>query len=415
MKRKKDSFGLRLARRLFLGTKIFFKLALLLPIPIFMVAFSYKVDRSGLFQGDLAPRQVVDLLLEGKDVTNFEQMDERQIVRLYTQNLDPDNVPIAMGVGSSRVLQVTREVADTDSFFNLGVTGADVRDVMTSYYLCVKEGKIPQVLIWSVDPWVLYGSEAALDSRADSELYNEFLQQVLGIDTGYEEPDQVELWKALADPAYFQGNMEYYFRNRQGTLTDDSGQLIPFTEVQGDPYQQSATIKRSDGSVLYDVAFRSHTSDQILSDAIAQSETFNSLHMEGFTELGETECRAFDAFIRYAETQGTRVILLLTPFHPFLYDTLLSRAENYSGFFQVENWIRQYAEDTGTPLYGSYDPLILDGIKESDFYDGVHCTSEALEKFFPGIWQALEEADKGITPHVLSLKNRTTAAERISW
>ena len=56
-----------------------------------------------------------------------------------------------------------------------------------------------------------------------------------------------------------------------------------------------------------------------------------------------------------------------------------------------------------------------DGIKESDFYDGVHCTSEALEKFFHGIWQALEEADKGITPHVLSLKNRTTAAERISW
>ena len=59
--------------------------------------------------------------------------------------------------------------------------------------------------------------------------------------------------------------------------------------------------------------------------------------------------------------------------------------------------------------------MILDGIKESDFYDGVHCTSEALEKFFPGIWQALEEAYKGITPHVLSLKNRTTAAERISW
>ena len=184
MKRKKDSFGLRLARRLLLGTKILFKLALLLPIPIFMVAFSYKVDRSGLFQGDLAPRQVVDLLLEGKDVTNFEQMDERQIVRLYTQNLDPDNVPLAMGVGSSRVLQVTREVADTDSFFNLGVTGDDVRDVMTSYYLCVKEEKIPQVLIWSVDPWVLYGSEAALDYRADSDLYIEFLQLVFGLETG---------------------------------------------------------------------------------------------------------------------------------------------------------------------------------------------------------------------------------------
>ena len=61
------------------------------------------------------------------------------------------------------------------------------------------------MLLWSLDPWVFYGSEAAFDARADADLYNEFLTKVLNVPTDYEEPDKVELWKALADPAYFQG------------------------------------------------------------------------------------------------------------------------------------------------------------------------------------------------------------------
>ena len=81
--------------------------------------------------------------------------------------------------------------------------------------------------------------------------------------TDYEEPDKVELWKALADPAYFQGNVDYYIKNRgQATVTDDEGNTIEFNPVEGDPYNQTTSIKRSDGSVLYDVAFRNQTEDR---------------------------------------------------------------------------------------------------------------------------------------------------------
>lgn len=134
----------------------------------------------------------------------------------------------------------------------MGVTGADVRDNMTSYYKMVCYGKAPKVLIWSVDPWVLYGDEAAFDKRADVELYNEFLTKVLGVETDYEEEDRVALWKALVEPAYFQGNVDYYLKNRgQSVVTDDEGNPIDFNPVDGDPYEQPTTIKRSDGSVLY--------------------------------------------------------------------------------------------------------------------------------------------------------------------
>ena len=372
-----------LVRRIYFGLKTGFKFLLLVPVLVFMVAFSYNVDRSGLFQGALAPRRIVDLMLQGYDVTNFEQMDERQVVQLYAQ--DVPETPEAIGIGSSRVLQFNRENTGVESFFNMGVTGADVRDNMTSYYKMVTYGKAPKVLLWSLDPWVFYGSEAAFDARADADLYNEFLTKVLNVPTDYEEPNQVELWKALADPAYFQGNVDYYFKNRgQATVTDDEGNTIEFNPVEGDPYNQPTTIKRSDGSVLYDVAFRSQTEDQIRTLAAEACMSFNSVHMEGFDEMSQTQIQAFDSFIKYAQSQGTTVILVLSP------------------------WLRQYCADNHIPLYGSYDPACIEGLQETDFFDGLHCGGTGIARFFPGIPQALADLQNGTLANPLDVHPRTS-------
>lgn len=396
-----------LARRLFFGTKTAFKCLLLVPILVFMVVVSYNVDRSGLFQGALAPRRIVDLMLEGYDVTNFEQMDERQVVQLYAQ--DVPEAPEAIGIGSSRVLQFNRENTGVDSFFNMGVTGADVRDNMTSYYKMVSYGKTPKVLIWSLDPWVFYGSEAAFDSRADADLYNEFLTKVLNVLTDYEEPDKIELWRALADPAYFQGNVDYYVKNHgQAIVTDDDGNPIEFNPVEGDPYDQPTTIKRSDGSVLYDVAFRNQSADQIRTLAAEACMSFNSVHMEGFDEMSETQIQAFDSFIKYAQSQGTTVILVLSPWHPYLYGYLLTEPDNHKGFFQVENWVRQYAADNNIPLYGSYDPECIEGLQETDFFDGLHCSGTGIERFFPGVPQVLQSVQDNTLPDPLAVHPRTS-------
>ena len=397
-----------LLRRLYFGLKTGVKFLLLAPILVFMVAFSYNVDCSGLFQGALAPRRIVDLMLDGYDVTNFEQMDERQVVQLYAQ--DVSEAPEAIGIGSSRVLQFNRENTGVDSFFNMGVTGADVRDNMTSYYKMVSYGKTPKVLLWSLDPWVFYGSEAAFDERADAELYDEFLTNVLGVETDYEAPDQVELWKALAEPAYFQGNVDYYFKNRgQSTITDEDGNPIDFNPVEGDPMHQTTNIKRADGSVLYFEEFRERPVDQILADAAAASATFNSVHMEGFDALSDTQCQAFDAFIRYARSQGTTVILVLSPWHPYLYDFLLTEPDLHKGFFQVEAWVRQYCAQNDVPLYGSYDPTLIEGLEDIDFFDGLHCKGSGIVKFFPGVPTVLQQVQNGTLPDPLAVTARVTA------
>lgn len=291
----------------------------------------------------------------------------------------------------------------------MGVTGADVRDNMTSYYKMVCYGKAPKVLIWSVDPWVLYGDEAAFDKRADVELYNEFLTKVLGVETDYEEEDRVALWKALVEPAYFQGNVDYYLKNRgQSVVTDDDGNPIDFNPVDGNPYEQPTTIKRSDGSVLYDPAFRDANTDQVRALAAEACPTFNSVHMEGFDSLSPKQEEAFDKFIQYARNQGTTVILVLSPWHPYLYDFLLTEIDQHQGFFETENWIRQYAHDYNIPLYGSYDPTCIKGLDETDFFDGLHCKGNGIAKFFPGVPQVLQDVENNTLPDPLSVTPRTT-------
>lgn len=140
-----------------------------------MVWFSYTVDRSGLFQGELAPRRIVDLMLQGYDVSNFEQMNEieREVVScLHRMFRTPRKL---IGIGSDAYYSSHGNLSEPTVFPAWALhCGADVRDNMTSYYKMVCYGKAPKVLIWSVDPLVLYGDEAAFDKRADVELYNEF-------------------------------------------------------------------------------------------------------------------------------------------------------------------------------------------------------------------------------------------------
>ena len=124
--------------------------------------------------------------------------------------------------------------------------------------------------------------------------------------------------------------------------------------------------------------------------------------------MGETAMAAFEAFIDYAHEQGTTVILVLSPWHPYLYDYLLTETDLHRGFFQVENWVRQYCAEHGVPLYGSYDPSCIEGIEELDFFDGLHCKDTGIRKFFPGVPAVLDAVANSSVPDPLGITPRTT-------
>lgn len=378
-------------RWLVITCTVFFKVALLLPIPIFLLWYSYTIDRNGWFQGEQYEREIAIAMLDGNPISNFEKMQEREIVKLYAQNLSH---PLqAISIGSSRVLQLTNIIAGTTNFFNAGMIGAEQPDVMSSYYLFDRAEKIPEVVIFGVDPWIFSSApEATTYRRVDKKMYNEFLYYGLGYPVEITtEEENMNFWLSLTSPAFFQENLKYYIQNKETGMRPQI--------VQGDLYQQPNDVKLPDGSVLYSNEIRNTSSEDV--DHIALTAINNSfVNCEGFTQMDPNLMHLFDQFINYMQQKGSQVVLLLTPYHPIVYQKVLEQPDRYSGFWQVESWLKEYALSKGLALYGSYDPKAVN-CTNSDFFDGWHIKGEGISKFFPGIQNLVPYAQMqdSVTPH----------------
>ena len=380
---------MRVLRILLCLVSVLVKTAIVLTIPAFMMWFNYTVDVSGLFQGELAPRDVANMLLAGQTVSNYDKMEERKVLELYVKNLPEDKVPDTLALGSSRVMQLNQAIVG-GSYYNGGMSGASFMDIANNWYLFERAGKLPKNLILCVDPWLFNGVSAAdLNRKADAELFNEFLTQALGIDNGTEpeEADPYVLLKALLSPSYFQGNVHHYLDQKDGGMTNEDGSAIPFFPVEGDISQLDYAIKFPDGSMQYPAAFRNQTGDEVLSGALEQAGTINAMH--GFSEMDPYWTDLFDKFIRHVQAQGVNVVFLLTPYHPFIVLHVYNNPQGLEGFFQVEPWLRNYSQALNIPLYGSYHAGRV-GIPGELFFDGIHCRGEALQLMFPGIEACLQ-------------------------
>lgn len=363
--------------RAMIGTKIAFKFAFLLPVLAAMVWVNYTVDLSGFFQGEQKEREVVTALMAGENVPGYDQMDEQKVYALYVQNLEHPLDTIA--VGSSRILQLTKEIAGTDSFMNCGVSGADIRDVIDMFFLFDRADKLPKNMIIGIDPWLLNGNQDAYNLRSDVELYNEFLSTRLGMDVPYQKPDNTAKYKALFSPTYLQGNLTYLLNQTKETNAPAG--------VTGNVSSQASSIKMADGSVLYPESFRNASQDVVNEKARQEATTF--LRMEGFAAPDPILTDVFEKFVLYAQSRGVNVVFLMSPYHPLVYNYASENAEKYTGFFETEPWYTALAKKHSIPLYGSYNPFVTRTFEDS-FYDGLHIKGPALATIFPGIQQSVQ-------------------------
>ncbi|MDO5601171.1 MAG: SGNH/GDSL hydrolase family protein [Oscillospiraceae bacterium] len=335
---------------------------------------NYEIDKYGLLRGGRYERQLVETLQAGQAVAGYDEsmLDEREIMRLYIQTMEKKDYIV---LGSSRGLQLTQDyVPAGSSFFNLGVSGSDFRDMLGLYYLLEKNDKLPAHLILVLDPWLLFNSPDAFSKRSNIELYKEFLAEGLGLPVEYEKPDYSLQLEALLSPSIFQENIRYYFRDR-------TGEDEPLSAT-GNWYAQDTTLRLPDGSQLYDVKQRSRSQNEIDFDALAVvSSAF--FRVEDFRSLDEELTAQLEAFIRHIKAQGVQITFVLTPYHPTTYEIALRDWERFPAFFEMEDYYRALAKKEGITLYGSFDPDVS-GCKSADFYDGLHIKRESLYKIFPG-------------------------------
>ena len=130
--------------------------------------------------------------------------------------------------------------------------------------------------------------------------------------------------------------------------------------------------------------------------------------MEEYTAPDAERLEILEKFLTYMQEKGINVILVLTPYHPLVYDNALEKADHYTGFFATEPAVHRIADKLGIPVYGSYNPYAIPNTTGADFYDGIHVRGECIARYFPGVPQALEN----IANHVdVSLDYETTAEQ----
>ena len=359
--------------------KLSVKLLLFVPIFAFMVYCNYKIDPSGLFFGAGFERIASEYMLEGYAINGYERLDGRKLNEVYAKNVP--EAPQVIINGSSRSMSVTADMlCPGKTFYNASNVGADRYDFFTAYYIFAKEGKEPETMVLSLDAWLFNSSPEAIDKRSDKQLYYQFLNEELGF-TEYEyttdDATDKEKYKALFSPSYFQAAVKYYLR-------DTSGELMPEI-VEGDIYNQTEVIKCADGSVIYDIGYRTRTEDQINQSLIEETYVGAPLmNMADFYELDPVFTQQLEAFIEYLQAKGIEVILYLPPYHEYLYSVAQARVNEHPAFFEVEDYCHEIAQRYNLEVYGGYDSKAL-GLAFEDFMDSYHMRAESLTKVLPVI------------------------------
>lgn len=352
--------------------KLIGKLLLFVPILLGMMYVSYRVDPSGLFWGAGFERLASEYMLEGKYIDGYERLNGRSLNEVYAKNIE--DAPQVLVNGSSRSMMIDSTFAPGKTFYNAANVGADIYDFFTSYYIFSKEGKELQIMVLGVDPWIFNESEDAVDKRSDKELYYEFIGEELGWKNDeYEKPNPLEKYLALIDPGYFQGSVSYYFK-------DKSLDVKPEPVEESEIYNHNEVIKAPDGSIIYDVAFRTRTQEQIDFDALTAAN-MPLTRLTDYNQLSETYTKQFEEFVKYLGDKGIKVIIFLPPYHPYIYDAALEDYETYHCFFETEKFCRNIAQKYNLEIYGSYNPYEL-SLTNSDFLDGIHIKKESLKNIF---------------------------------
>ncbi|MDL2214179.1 hypothetical protein LJB76_01305 [Clostridia bacterium OttesenSCG-928-O13] len=366
------------------AAKILLKSLLLLPIPLFIMWFNFTTAASVARKEFQYERDSAMALLEGKPLAAADLMNERLLLSQLIQSIEEPFDTIA--VGSSRIMQLSADIAGVDSFYNCGLSGADYRDILNVYYQFEKAGMLPNNMIIALDPWILNADPTKLHGQSDAELFSEFLNTRLGYQTGPATAQDAEnpSLLSLLSVADFQRNLDY-------ALYDETPDTPP-NIAEGDLFSSAYQIKMPDGTALYPASYRD--ADEETVDERARLEATTFLHMDNY-QAPDAELRLlFHRFIHYVRSQGVNVILMLMPYNPIVYNYASERTDIYPGFFYTEPWFVRYAQLYDVPLYGSYNPFVTN-TAGSEYYDGLHVKPEAISGFFPGIPAILRQQKAG--------------------
>jgi hypothetical protein len=355
---------------------------ILSPLIFVMLLVNYFVDPAGLFRPGGYENDIVEILHQGLNVANANNYNERLLQLCYI-NTDKNQKDIIV-FGSSRVKQINAKSFNSKSFFNHAISCASLEDFFIICEMYEEKNKLPGTIILGLDPWILNKNNDLRQWQFFRDYDANFMKRLQGdkdVDTFFSRYSylifRIKEKLTLFSPSYFGITVRYIASHLSEFIKNGRVRIdyYPTGLDNADPANRlNVNILLADGSLADGnnsiLNMRADFKNSQIHDAV--------LFLEGFYELDKINCQNFENFVEYLLKKKTRVIFFLPPYHPNVYKYLMD-STRYQIIAMAETYFRAVGIHKQIRVIGSYDPVLC-GLKDEDFYDGVHPTREAVDK-----------------------------------
>jgi len=301
-------------------------------------------------------------------------VDER---RFQAARLGVITRPRLVAFGSSRVRDVAGTLvgAAPGEFYNLGMSAATVEDYIALWSLLKRQGKIPEVAVFSIDVWIFSRTHGQVRWLALAPEVTRFLAAAgAGPGASWLPAQEALYWwlqaRDLLSYAVLRRSLQdlervLAGRKRRGDdlLKALARDLVPEGEVAG---RQGI---RADGSVMRSTPDRELTAAQLREEA-ARYVASGAYALEGFRWDAE-RAAWLDLLWRDMRGQGVRLLAYTPPYHPTAWERLRGNPDYAAAVDGSAEFLRGLADRTGARFLDLSDPAAIPCLAH-EFYDAHH-------------------------------------------
>ncbi len=334
-----------------------------MPLLILIFAVNYYADPASLVNKRIE-RETARLLNDGYNVTGVETIDDRAMISYYMR--DRKEAVDCLVLGASRGMQISKEDTGIDATFNAGVTGAELRDMISIYYMYTSRFSAPARVILTLEPWTL--SEKYTNKRSITEGYYRFCEEY-GLD-----PIRTNNFRAQAEKIYelftiryFQQSINPFFSGN----TDIRRHVQATERTQGDE-----DIRHEDGSYAYNIRYS--TKSDVEKASILSDMEKKIPDMIRDYQFSDTLKEQLGEFVRMLVGQGVEVTFFIPPILPDYYSYLAENGKKEM-FDDTMSAYVDIAEKNGIDIIGRYYD---EDTTSRDFYEVLHPTNEYVLELF---------------------------------
>jgi len=357
-------------------------LIIFLPVLILLVSVNCYADPANILwaNGNIA-KAVSTSILNGNDTYVLSgNIDEREARKFLVMDM-PNDID-CLAVGPSLIMCVSSEMVGTDSFMNLGESGADYYDILNTIGQLDVTDKLPKTMILCVDTLFFDKANLSVYTRwtAQKEYSEYFLQKMTTgsatiingsiNDNNQNNVNIIKQFEQLFSLSYFQSSINYLLKDNT-----ESAERIGVVSESG----YDGAFWRADGSYVYTKEYQENSIEKASEYAkllLDSQDVYLSLN-----DHIDSECKAvFEQLIDYLQANDVEVIFYLSPYHPIVWDEIETNYQT-SLPIELETYISEYANGKNIRIIGAYDPEKA-GVDATDFYDGRHMRAESLMEHF---------------------------------